>query len=186
MIKNRRIANNHLGRLDILRQTGELDALLISAQRFSENLAVLSAHDRGESITTRTRRIGPALVFERLWRELKIDKVLADSLAERKFEFDVERAVFLTVLHRLFAPGSDRAAEKWKEYYAIEGTDELSLHHLYRAMAWLGEPLPEDQQHGRVPGRAGLGQWATPFAPRCIKDRIEEALFAARRECLRV
>jgi len=31
--------------------------------------------------------------------------------------------------------------------------------------------LPEDQQ-----------QWATPFAPRCIKDRLEEALFAARRE----
>jgi len=28
--------------------------------------------------------------------------------------FPFERAIFLTVLHRLFAPGSDRAAEKWK------------------------------------------------------------------------
>ena len=178
IVKNERVNGkvkqtvlHHLGRLDILRQTGELDRLLISAQRFSENLAVLSAHDRGDSITTRTMRIGPALIFERLWRELKIDKVLADLLVERKFEFDIERAVFLTVLHRLFAPGSDRAAEKWKDDYAIEGADELSLHHLYRAMAWLGEPLPDEQQ-----------QWATPFSPRCIKDCVEEALFAARRE----
>jgi len=178
IVKNERVNGkvkqtvlHHLGRLDILQQTGELDRLLISAQRFSENLAVLSAHDRGESITTRTRRIGPALIFERLWQGLKIGRVLADLLAERKFEFEIERAVFLTVLHRLFASGSDRAAEKWKDDYAIDRADELCLHHLYRAMAWLGEPLPEDQQ-----------QWATPFAPRCIKDRLEEALFAARRE----
>ena len=38
-------------------------------------------------------------------------------------------------------------------------------------MAWLGEELPKDQQDG-----------ATPFAPRCVKDVLEEALFAARRD----
>jgi transposase len=160
-----------LGRLDVLQETGQLDALLVSAQRFSKKLAVLGAHERGESITTRTTRIGPALVFERLWRVLKIDKVLRRLLADRRFEFAVERAVFLTVLHRLFASGSDRAAEKWKDGYAIRGADGLALHHLYRAMAWLGEPLPKDQQWG-----------ATPFTPRCVKDRIEEDLFAARRD----
>ena len=42
----------------------------------------------------------------------------------------VERAIFLTVLHRLFAPGSDRAAEKWKDDYAIEGAAGLDLRHL--------------------------------------------------------
>jgi Transposase DDE domain len=92
-------------------------------------------------------------------------------LAGRRFEFDVERAVFLTVLHRLFASGSDRAADKWRQDYRIEGCDALQLHHLYRAMAWLGEELPHDQQAGK-----------TPFAPRCIKDRIEEDLFAHRRD----
>ena len=55
--------------------------------------------------------------------------------------------------------------------YAIEGVADLELHHLYRAMAWLGEVLPKDQQDG-----------ATPFAPRTNKDRIEEALFARRRD----
>ena len=160
-----------LGRLDVLQKTGRLDGLLGSLGRFSETLAVLGAHERGESITTRTRRIGPALIFERLWRALGLDRVLKDLLGERKFQFSVERAVFLTVLHRLFDPGSDRAAEKWKENYAIAGAEGLALHQLYRAMAWLGEPLPAEEQGG-----------ATPFAPRCVKDRIEEALFALRRD----
>ena len=40
-------------------------------------------------------------------------------------------------------------------------------------MAWLGEELPEDQQDA-----------ATPFAPRCVKDVLEEELFAYRRDLL--
>lgn len=160
-----------LGRLDKLEASGELDGLLFSGQRFSKNLAILSAHKRGESKTLRTIRIGPGLIFEKLWHALSMDKILKECLKERKFEFRVERAVFLTVLHRLFSPGSDRAAEKWKEDYKIEGTGKLLLHQMYRAMAWMGEELPDDEQSG-----------ATPFSPRCVKDKIEEALFDGRRD----
>lgn len=162
---------HRLGRLDELLASGDLDAVLQSLGRFSQKLAVLGAHARGESITTRTARIGPSLIFQRLWESCSIDKVLLALLRQRHFEFSLERAIFLTVLHRLFAPGSDRAAERWKEDYAIEGAAELSLHHLYRAMAWLGEVLPENQQSG-----------ATPLVPRTIKDIIEEELFARRRD----
>ena len=81
--------------------------------------------------------------------------------------------MFLTVLHRLFVSGSDRAADRWREDYAIAGVAGLTLHHLYRAMAWLGEELPEKEQDGR-----------TPFAPRCVKDVVEERLFAHRRDLL--
>jgi len=161
---------HRLGRLDELLASGGLDALLRSLGRFSEKLAVLGAHTRGESITTRSVRIGPSFIFQRLWQSCSIGKVLLALLHRRHFEFPVERAIFLTVLHRLFAPGSDRAAEKWREDYAIEGAEELSLHHLYRAMAWLGEELPEEQQSG-----------ATPFVPRTTKDIVEEELFAQRR-----
>ena len=63
-------------------------------------------------------------------------------LAGRRFEFAVERAVFLTVLHRPMVSGSDRACEHWRDDYRINGIDELDLHHLYRAMAWLGEEPP--------------------------------------------
>jgi len=160
-----------LGRLDELLASGQLDALMQSLGRFSEKLAVLGAHARGESIATRSARIGPSLIFHRLWQACSIDKVVTSLLKDRRFEFSLERAIFLTVLHRLFAPGSDRAAEKWKDDYALAGVDELSLHHLYRAMAWLGEVLPEDQQAG-----------ATPFVPRTNKDLMEEELFARRRD----
>ena len=162
---------HRLGRLDELLASGQLDSLLQSLGRFSEKLSVLGAHARGDSITTRSARIGPALIFERLWQACSINTVLTALLEGRRFEFSVERAIFLTVLHRLLAPGSDRAAEKWKDDYAIEGVADLELHHLYRAMAWLGEVLPKDQQDG-----------ATPFAPRTNKDRIEEALFQRRRD----
>jgi transposase len=162
---------HRLGRLDELLASGQLDVLIQSLSRFSENLAVLGAHAQGDSIVTHSARIGPALIFDRLWQSCSIDKVLSALLADRRFEFSVERAIFLTVLHRLFAPGSDRAAERWKDDYAIEGVGELDLHHLYRAMAWLGEELPKDRQDG-----------AMPFAPRTNKDLIEEALFARRRD----
>jgi transposase len=160
-----------LGRLDVLRESGQIDALMASCGRFAEHTAVLDAHRQGQAVTVATIKIGPSLVFERLWNELGLPKILREVLAGRRFEFAVERAVFLTVLHRLFDPGSDRAAEVWREGYRIEGTGKLELHHLYRAMGWLGQPLPKDQQAG-----------ATPFAPRCTKDRIEELLFARRRD----
>jgi hypothetical protein len=160
-----------LGRLDQLQQTGQLDALLVSGARLAQSVLLLSAHAKGQLPTITTRRIGPALIFERLWRETGCQRVVEQLLEGRRFECDVERAVFLTVLHRLFDPGSDRAGDKWKTDYQIDGCEPLQLHHLYRAMAWLGEELPQDQQKDK-----------TPFAPRCIKDRIEEGVFNHRRD----
>jgi transposase len=160
-----------LGRLDQLQQTGQLDALLVSGARLAQSVLLLSAHAKGQLLTITTRRMGPALIFRRLWRETGCQRAIEQLLDGRRFEFDVERAIFLTVLHRLFAPGSDRAADKWKTDYQIEGCDALQLHHLYRAMAWLGEELPQDQQKDK-----------TPFAPRCTKDQIEEGVFGHRRD----
>lgn len=160
-----------LGRLDQLVQEGQLDALLLSGARFSQTLLLLSAHAEGRLPIITTRHIGPALLFERLWQETGCRAVIDSLLAGRKFEFPLERAIFLTVLHRLFAPGSDRAADQWRQGYEIQGCDDLQLHHLYRAMAWLGEELPDEQQSGR-----------TPFAPRCTKDLIEEGLFRQRQD----
>lgn len=124
-----------LGRLDLLKESGQLDSLLRSGLRFSDRLAVLDAHESGQIKPARLTRIGPDLVFGRLWIESGIQSTLRRLLSDRHFEFDVERAVYLTVLHRLFNPGSDRAAESWRENYRIPGSESLELHHLYRAMA---------------------------------------------------
>jgi len=160
-----------LGRLDQLRERGQLEGLLRSGAKFCESVLLLAAHRRGETTQMLTRSIGPTMICERLWQETGCKRVIEQLLQGRKFEFPVERAIFLTVLHRLFHSGSDRAAEKWRNTLQIEGVDDLQLHHLYRAMAWLGEALPEDQQAG-----------ATPFSPRCTKDLLEEGLFAHRRD----
>jgi transposase len=158
-----------LGRLDQLQESGQLDALIASGARLAHSVLLLSAHAQGRLPVITTRRIGPALIFERLWQQTGCQRVIKQLLRGRRF--DVERAIFLTVLHRLFVSGSDRAAEKWKSGYQIEGCDSLQLHHLYRAMSWLGGKLPKEQQKDK-----------TPFAPRCVKDRVEEELFAHRRD----
>ncbi len=160
-----------LGRLDQLTQQGTLDGLLVSGARFAEHAIVLSAQRDGQLSELSTCRIGPYLVFQRLWEELKIGQVIRSLLQQRRFEFELERAVFLAVLHRLFHGGSDRNCMAWKEDYYLPGTESLELHHLYRTMAWLGEELPREEQRG-----------ATPFAARCIKDQIEEGLFHRRRD----
>jgi transposase len=155
-----------IGRMDELRAGGNIETIIRSLSRFSEKvLLILSARGNADVQAT-AKKIGPALIFERLWQELGIGKILHRILNGRKFEFDVERAIFLTVLHRLFVSGSDRYCDKWRRDHRIDGIESLSLHHLYRAMAFLGEET-EDQE-----GR-------TPFTPRCIKDVIEEDLFHA-------
>lgn len=162
-----------LGRLDELAASGQLDGLLRSGARFAESALVLSAHQRGELPQVGSVRVGPGLVFERLWKETGCQAAVERVLRGRGFAFPVERAVLLTVVHRLMDPGSDRAAEKWRQDYCLPGTESLGLHHLYRAMAWLGEELSEDDQRDR-----------TAFSPRCTKDVIEETLFAYRRDLL--
>ena len=159
-----------LGRYEELQESGQLERLLRSGARFASKAMVLSAIADDSAMKIASRRIGP-LVFERLWEETGCRAVIAQLCGARKHGFALERAVFLTVLHRLFVSGSDRAADRWREDYRIAGVDGLDLHHLYRAMAWLGEELPAKDQDGR-----------TPFAPRCIKDLIEERLFAHRRD----
>ena len=160
-----------LGRLDRLQASGELDSLIRSAVRFSESVLAVSAHRKGKAVEVSNRRIGPGLVFERLWKELGCAQVIEALQAPRYFRFSLERAVFLTVLHRLFSPGSDRAAEKWKDAYALQGCGGLALHQLYRAMDWLGEELPAGRQAAH-----------TRYSPRCVKDEVEERLLARRRD----
>ena len=156
-----------IGRMDRLQEKDRVEILIRSLSRFSEKaLLILSGQS---DVYADAVKIGPSIIFERLWRETGIQRAIKKMLAGRKFEFDVERAIFLTVLHRLMVSGSDRFCEKWRRDYRIEGVEHLDLHHLYRAMGFLGEEL--DDQKG-----------ATPFSPRCTKDRIEELMFSAQRD----
>jgi len=156
-----------IGRMDQLQEKHRVETLIRSLSRFSEQ-ALLILSGKSE-VSADARKIGPPLIFERLWQQTGIKAALHSLLTQRKFEFDIERAVFITVLHRLMVSGSDRSCSRWQRDYILEGAQELSLHHLYRAMSFLGEEL--ENQKG-----------ATPFSPRCNKDLIEEHIFRHRRD----
>jgi len=156
-----------IGRLDQLQAKGRVETLIRSLSRFSEKAMLILS---GKSdVSADAVKIGPSIIFERLWQQTGIKKAIQHLLVERRFEFDVERAIFLTVLHRLMVSGSDRFCEKWRRDYHISNTGQLDLHHLYRAMTFLGEPI-DDQKA------------ATAFAVRCNKDLIEEAIFFDQRD----
>ena len=129
-----RIIKN-LGRKEAVTASGALERLATSVARYAERALVLSQLEAGNPDGLACKRIGAPLLFGRLWEETGCRAVVEDLLSGRSFEFPVERAIFATVLHRIMVSGSDRACETWLTDYDIPGTDGLSLHHLYRAMA---------------------------------------------------
>jgi Transposase DDE domain len=166
LVENAREGGRHvqrvvkaLGRREEVLASGMLDGLIASAARHSRRSIVLSSFYRGELAELRRASIGPDLVFGQLWVETGCRDVLRAPLTGRRFGFDVERAVYLTVLHRLMVSGSDRHASSWRCAYRVPGGDRLTLEHAYKAMAWLGE-------------ETGQGRYIT--------DAVEEALYRHR------
>jgi hypothetical protein len=73
--------------MDQLQERGRIETLIQSLSRFSEKvLLILSGRSDVEAFA---KKVGPALIFERLWRELGIKKVTRGLLSGRRFEFDV-------------------------------------------------------------------------------------------------
>jgi transposase len=152
-----------IGRMDQLNEKGEIEKLVRSLSKYSDTILMIIS---GKSaLNAFSYKIGPSLIFERLWEESGIKSAITYHLRNREFSFPVERALFLTVLHRLLVSGSDRYCERWRRDYRIDGIETLKLHHLYRAMGWLGEKI-------------GLGK----LGPRCTKDLIEESLFKKKQD----
>lgn len=158
-----------LGNFQELKINGKLDDLLESGARFSEKIALISEHRAGRSKPVRCMQVGADLIFGKLWKSLGIGEAIKQLLEDRKFEFDIERAVYHTVMHRLFDSGSDRSSLLWRKNINLPGAEEIDLQHLYRAMGFLGEPCKEQNLKTR-------------FAPRCNKDMIEELLFEKRHD----
>lgn len=139
-----------LGRTDELAKKGGIDVLARSLDRFTTGVKLRERLEAGELEATADRSVGPRLAFERIWHDLSLDVILGDLVRERRFSFPVEEAILSTVLHRLFETGADRQAIRWMEDQDTPTAGKMiRLHHLYRAMGWLGT----------------------------VKDRVEEGLF---------
>jgi len=152
-----------LGRVEALLQDGSLDQLIQSLSRFSPRALALIAGSSQPA--THCWKIGPALIFERLWQRCGFPGLLQELLRDRHFEFNVERALFVSTLHRLLCSGSDRHASTWFAGHWIAGAQSLQLHHFYRAMAWLGEPLDKTaDQQAKESGQAPVYPLVIPAA----------------------
>jgi hypothetical protein len=170
LVENAREGGRHvqrvikaLGRRDEVEASGLIDGLIASAARHSRRSIVLSSFYRGQLLELHRLSIGPDLVFGRLWVETGCRDVLKSLVADRRFSFDVERAVYLTVLHRLMISGSDRHANDWCNRVRVPGAEGLDLDHAYKAMAWLGE---------------------VDAAGRSTAEAVEEALYRHRQPLL--
>jgi transposase len=185
-----------LGRVEQLQAEGSIEALVSSLSKFStKTLALIAGQSNPE---TEALTIGPVLIFQRLWQRLKLDQILEELLQQRHFEFEVERAIFLSVLHRICCGGSDRHSYQWKQEYEIAGVHQLSLHHAYRAMAWLGQAEPRKQIAAEAAATSPVAeqQTSTPAEAQApsksrrgpapiyrwqgLKDKIEKGLWVER------
>src|SRR5512147_413846 len=126
-----------LGRLDLLQESGQIDALVQNLARFSQSLKALAASRQPQVESCKTRCWGPAMVFDRLWHKQGLPELLHRLSAERRFQFDVERTGFALALQRLCEPGSDLQGIQWLKTVECEGFESLELQHLYRTVGFL-------------------------------------------------
>jgi hypothetical protein len=91
---------------------------------------------------------GPTYALERVWEELGVAGVLKRAQKGRRFGFNLERALFAMIANRCCAPASKLYCwEQWlREDVRIEGTADLELHQLYRAMDFFEENKEQIEQ----------------------------------------
>jgi hypothetical protein len=126
-----------LGRLDLLQESGQIDALVQNLARFSQTMKALAVSRKGQVESCQTRCWGPALVFEKLWQKQLLPDFIHKLSAERHFRFDIERASFALALQRLCEPGSDLQGSQWLKTVECNGFKTLELQHLYRTVGFL-------------------------------------------------
>jgi len=139
----------NLGRVDFLKNTEAASKIVSALAKYSDEIAVISAtKENKRSIAKESKQSvewdkewGASLVFRKLWRDMGMEKIIKSFQKRTRFGFDVEQAVFYTVLHRLLEPGSDLSASKWLvDIYNDEaGVDapEIGYRHLLRAMGFI-------------------------------------------------
>jgi len=154
-----------LGRMDRLLDGKKLPQLLRSAAKFVDDSLIFSPDRQDQSLTIRAQRIGYAAIFEHLWKETGYKAVFQELSENLPVGFPVERAIYLTTLHRLTESGDICSPDQWRRNYSVSGIAKLNPSHLRAALVWMGEDAGRGLSLGNL-----------------MKDRIEENLFHLRRQ----
>lgn len=115
-----------------------LARLVASITRFLEPEQALAAGAPAGFDFLEARELGRPHVVQSLWVELGIGRALARVARSRRYQREVERAVFAMVAQRTIAPASKLEATRWApREVVLPGVGELSDDGLYRAMDFL-------------------------------------------------
>lgn len=132
-VRQRVVAN--LGRLEQLRQDGQLERLMEGLGRYTQHTLV--KEKAAEMKTGRDREWGPALVFRALWDKLGVGPVVRGLTGGSEIEFDVDAALFAMTLNRLTDPCSKLGVSRWSDTVYFPPFRGLELQHYYRALDFL-------------------------------------------------
>lgn len=135
-----------LGRLDELLEKGDLERVISQLVQHCPSVQLLSAQADGSLKILQDKVWGPALVFDRLWEELKLKGLLGALATRKRFDFNFERMIFAQALQRLLEPGSDLAGSKWIHTVQEPGFTGLSLPHFYRSLGFLWKKREEIEE----------------------------------------
>ncbi len=142
-IRQRVICN--LGRLEELKESGQLERLTEAFSRYAELKLVKDAAlkiNPGQD-----KEWGPSLIFRSLWQELGLDAVIGKLVRRSDIEFNIDAALFAMTLNRLSDPFSKLGVSKWVPTVHNPAFESLELHHFYRSLDWLAEHKDILEQH---------------------------------------
>jgi hypothetical protein len=132
-----------LGRADRL-DRARIDAMITALGKLAESVAPLDPYSEtsgyGGCLT-----LGALPVWHRLWEHLGIGEYLRAATQTR--QMPLERAAFAMVAARLMEPTSKlRTFQEWLATVYWPAFEDLSLHHLYRALDVLVEHQDDLEQ----------------------------------------
>ena len=120
------------GRVDQLneRQIRNIAYKLIS---YLEEKCEYSSYLEVEKIT----EFGLVFLLHNVWKKIKFDKFFKTELENYNYELIVEKAILGMVASYLHGPSTHSTAYNWLKEDTFFQSDELSLHHFYRALDFL-------------------------------------------------
>lgn len=169
--RQRVLAN--LGRLDVLRAQGKIDALIRKLRRFSDEVVVTGRELEESQAPT----WGPVLVARHLWNELSLSETIRACCSKGRKQFDVVETAFVLASARLAHPSSEHGLARWlDEAYVCDA----------KGRRWLPQWRPCEkvtaEDRVRVESRQLVIWYRTLDALVSQKKAIEAALYLRLRD----
>ncbi|MCD6413209.1 MAG: IS1634 family transposase [Elusimicrobia bacterium] len=122
----------NLGRLDILKKSGQIERLAKALQKYREREEVLAL---AKDIIAKWSKIyGPVVIMRKIWARMGLDEILNRVDGEMKNRFNFEEAVFRMAVNRIIEPSSKLLLSEWEKDIFWGNEEEIALQHYYRAL----------------------------------------------------